>query len=304
VSAQPKLIYANSNGEFDQTTEFPSENLEFEGGSLRIKATIRPDEMPRGFVKNNNTEDTGIQVPVYSGRINTKNKAQIKYGRVEVVAKMPKGDWLWPAIWMMPANDNYGPWPASGEIDIAEGRGNNHTYSRGGVNVMSSALHWGPEKDTDMWWQTYKQRTARHNLYSDGFNTFGLEWSEKYLFTYLNNRLMMVMYTPFSGSMWKRGKFPPANSNGSALADPWSHTGRDNTPFDQEFYLILNLAVGGTNGWFDDGKHGKPWTDRSRNASEEFWNARDTWYPTWTQPYMEIKKVTMLQQCDGGKETI
>lgn len=267
-----------------------------------IKATIR-DKDKISHYRDTKSGDTHVKAPIFSARINTKDRASIKYGRVEVVAKMPKGDWLWPAIWMMPVNDTYGPWPASGEIDIAESRGNNHTYSQGGNNAISSTLHWGPEHDTDRWWQTSKQRTARHSVYSDGFNTFGLEWSEKYIFTYLNNRLMMVMYTPFSKAMWKRGKFPPANSNGSALVDPWSQTGRDNTPFDQEFYLVLNLAVGGTNGWFEDGKHGKPWADQSKNAVKEFWDTRHTWYPTWTQPYMEVKKVTMLQQCDGDEHS-
>lgn len=247
-------------------------------------------------------KESSFVPPVFSARINTKDSHTIKYGRVEVVAKMPKGDWLWPAIWMMPVNDTYGPWPASGEIDIVESRGNNHTYSQGGNNVISSSMHWGPEPDTDRWWQTSKKRTARHSVYSQGFNTFGLEWSEKYLFTYVNNRLMMVMYTPFAKSMWKRGKFPPANSNGTALFDPWSHTGKDNTPFDQRFYLILNLAVGGTNGWFKDGEDGKPWADKSKNAAKEFWDARSQWQPTWTQPYMEVKKVTMMQQCDGGED--
>lgn len=52
--------------------------------------------------------------PVRSARLNTKGKASIRYGRVEVVAKIPQGDWLWPAIWMLPQNDTYGPWPASG----------------------------------------------------------------------------------------------------------------------------------------------------------------------------------------------
>jgi beta-glucanase (GH16 family) len=73
---------------------------------LRIKATIQVDDELRTFTKNQETEEQGIQAPVFSARINTKSSASIKYGRVEVVAKMPKGDWLWPAIWMMPVNDN------------------------------------------------------------------------------------------------------------------------------------------------------------------------------------------------------
>ncbi|KAJ0122983.1 hypothetical protein J7T55_011444 [Diaporthe amygdali] len=317
---QPEIqVGGFGNGEFEETTDAP-ENLYVKGGNLFIKATLRDDsEITKDSIVDLGSRCTGkeyynciaatntapgnssIVPPVFSARINTKNSAKIKYGRVEVVAKMPKGDWLWPAIWMMPVNDTYGPWPASGEIDIAESRGNNHTHPQGGNNAVSSALHWGPDTDTDRWWQTFKKRTARHSVYSEGFNTFGVEWSQKYLFTYLNNRLMMVMYTPFAKSMWKRGKFPYANSNGTALQDPWSQTGRDNTPFDQEFYLILNLAVGGTNGWFKDGKSGKPWLDTSKNAPKEFWEARHSWFPTWTQPYMEVKKVTILQQCDGDE---
>lgn len=65
--------------------------------------------------------------PVMSGRINTRGKKSIRYGKVEVRAKLPQGDWLWPAIWMLPeGNDTstaqgtgvYGGWPVSGEIDV------------------------------------------------------------------------------------------------------------------------------------------------------------------------------------------
>lgn len=50
--------------------------------------------------------------------------------------------------------------------------------------------------------------------------------------------------------MWTYGKFHGESVNGSVPVDPWGSTGRANTPFDQEFFLILNVAVGGTNGWF------------------------------------------------------
>jgi beta-glucanase (GH16 family) len=48
----------------------------------------------------------------------------MRYGRVEVMAKLPKGDWIWPGIWLLPKGDVYRQWPASGEIDIVESRGN------------------------------------------------------------------------------------------------------------------------------------------------------------------------------------
>ncbi|KAK7737295.1 hypothetical protein SLS53_006598 [Cytospora paraplurivora] len=313
------------NGEFEMTTDAP-ENLFVNGSHLFLRATLQDEDLvtknnvldlgPKGSgtctgssqrecvaATNTTAGNSSIVPPVLSARINTKASARIKYGRVEVVAKLPKGDWLWPAIWMMPANSTYGPWPASGEIDIVESRGNNHTYAQGGDNVISSALHWGPDLDNDMWWRTYHKRTARHTTYSDGFNTFAVEWSQKYLFTYVNNRLMQVLYTPFreKENMWRRGGFPHANANGTELRDPWGRTGRPNTPFDHEFYLVINLAVGGTNGWFKDGKSGKPWLDTSPKANKDFWAARGQWYPTWTQPYIEVKSVRIDQQCDGDE---
>ena len=251
---------------------------------------------------NTTTGNASIVPPTKSGRINTKKGATIKYGRVEVTAKLPRGDWLWPAIWMMPVKDTYGAWPTSGEIDIMESRGNNHTYEQGGNNIISSALHWGPNQANDAWWRTNNKQRILRGSYADEFNTFGIEWSEKYLFTYLNSRLLQVMYVSFDKAMWSRGDFPEADTNGTRIVDAWSQTGRDNTPFDHEFYLILNLAVGGTNGWFEDGKSGKPWVNDSPNAKKDFWEARERWLETWEQPQMEVSRVVMLQQCNGNED--
>ena len=88
-----------------------------------------------------------------------------------------------------------------------------------------------------------------------------------------------------------------SDSNGTRLVDPWSQTGSDATPFDQNFYLILNVAVGGTNGWFTDGESSKPWVDGSQTAKLEFWQAKNQWYPTWEQNgQMSVKSVKMWQQ--------
>ena len=244
-----------------------------------------------------NTTNGTVVNPVKSARLNTKKAAFIKYGRVEVEAKIPAGDWLWPAIWMLPVKNTYGPWPASGEIDIMESRGNNYTYPQGGDNIVSSTLHWGPDPDDDGWWRDNKKLEALHTTWSSGFHTYGLEWSEKYVFSYIDTRLLQALYTNFDQPFWQRGHFPPADANGTRLVDPWSQTGRDSTPFDQDFYLILNVAVGGTNGWFQDGVEGKPWVDASPTAKKDFWDARHTWFPTWQEGgEMQIKSVKMWQQ--------
>lgn len=293
-----------------------NENAFIQDGQLHIKPTLQDVDL---ITKNNvmnftanklctstllsncvaitNITNGTIVNPVKSARLSTKKGATIKYGRVEVTAQLPAGDWLWPAIWMMPVQETYGPWPLSGEIDIMESRGNNYTYAQGGNDIVSSALHWGPNFANDAWWRTNVKRKALHSTFSDGFHTYGVEWSEKYLFTYIDTRLLQVLYTNFNQPLWQRGTFPLSDSNGTRLVDPWSKTGRLQTPFDQEFYLILNVAVGGTNGWFKDGASGKPWVDTSATASKDFWDARSQWQPTWEERgQMIIKKVQMWQQ--------
>ncbi|RKF61049.1 Beta-1,3-glucan-binding protein [Erysiphe neolycopersici] len=311
------------NGQFEQTT-ITDENVYVENGKLIIKPTLQESFLIEQNSVINLTSDgicssnllsncvtitnltTGTIVqPVKSGRINTKMGARIKYGRVEVTAKLPAGDWLWPAIWMLPVNATYGIWPASGEIDIMESRGNNHTYAQGGNNVISSTLHWGPDIANDAWWRTNSKRTSLHTTYTKTEHVFGLEWSQKYIFTYVDTVLLQVLYTNFNEPLYARGLFPLSDINVTKMIDEWSRTGHKQTPFDQEFYLVINVAVGGTNGWFEDGTSGKPWVDHSPTASKDFWDARDEWYPTWTAPgagKMEISSVKMWSQCDGNED--
>lgn len=311
---QDSYAYYRSNGQFEWTTG-TDENVYVQDGTLFIKPTLQNDSYvetdqvinllgngctgdtwSQCITGTNSTNGTIIQ-PVKSGRINTKSSKFIKYGKVEVTAKLPTGDWLWPAIWLLPVDNVYGAWPRSGEIDIVESRGNNYTYAQGGNNVVSSTLHWGPDSYNDGYYLTNYKRQALHTTYGEGFHTFGLEWSEKYLYTFIDSRLLQIGYTKFSRSFWSRGDFPSANSSGAQLTNPWVATGLDQTPFDQDFYLILNVAVGGTNGWFADGASGKPWVDDDPKAKSEFWDARDQWYPTWEKSgNMQIKRVVMMQQ--------
>ncbi|MCJ1426790.1 hypothetical protein MMC29_004693 [Sticta canariensis] len=303
------------NGQFEQTT-VTDENVFIQDGKLHIKPTLQDEKLiqsnnvidlhKQGICSSDvwanchavtNVTNGTIVNPVKSGRINTKKGATIKYGRVEVTATLPEGDWLWPAIWLLPVKDTYGQWPKSGEIDIVEGRGNNYTYAQGGNNIVSSALHWGPNSANDAWWRTNVKRNALHTTFSKKVHTFGLEWSEKYLFTYIDTRLLQVLYTNFDEPLWKRGQFPLSDSNGTRLVDPWSQSGDLSSPFNQDFYLILNVAIGGTNGWFEDGKSGKPWVDLSPTAKLDFWNARAQWQPTWeNNGQMIVSSVKMWQQ--------
>ena len=112
-----------------------------------------------------------------------------------------------------------------------------------------------------------------------------------------------VFFVKFSSSkyknMWDRGNFGSSIVNHSALFDPWSQTGKKNTPFDQAFYLILNVAVGGTNGFFKDGVSNKPWADASPTATKAFWDSQQLWYPSWGKGAdrgLSVKSVKMWSE--------
>ena len=80
---------------------------------------------------------------------------------MEVRAKLPKGDWLWPAIWLLPRYNEYGTWPASGEIDIMESRGN-VGYPKefgGGPESFGSTLHWGPDWSVNQFMKTHAEKS-------------------------------------------------------------------------------------------------------------------------------------------------
>jgi len=197
---------------------------------------------------------------------------------------------------MLPTTSTYGAWPASGEIDIMESRGNNYTYPTGGNNVVLQTTHWGPSPDFDMSHVTNAGLPAAHAPWPSTFHVFGMQWTEKYIFTYIDSRVQQVLYQKFDKPAIQRGNFPKTWANGTMVVDVWANA-TDAAPFDQDFYLIISLAVGGTNGWFKDGLGGKAWSDNSQTAKLDFWNDRANWYPTWKeQGQMEVQSVKMWQQ--------
>jgi len=311
------LVFSDEFDEFDlakwehEITASGGGNWEFEyytnnrtnsfvkNGVLYIKPTLTADTIgeaglksatlnlwggePANLCTGNNfygCERTGggggnILNPIQSARIRTSSSFNFKYGRVEVKAKLPKGDWIWPAIWMMPRRNSYGDWPASGEIDIVESRGNAAGYPAGGVDVLGSTLHWGPYWAVDPYTLTHKELKAPSGDWNSDFHIFGMFWDATGIYTYVDTQSNQVLVVNFTATdFWTRGGW------GNTYANPWA--GRPNAaPFDQEFYLTLNVAVGGTNGYFPDGQGNKPWVNTDPNAINAFWNGKNQWYPTW-----------------------
>ncbi|GIW48808.1 MAG: hypothetical protein KatS3mg079_284 [Caloramator sp.] len=169
--------------------------------------------------KENVTDQFGTVLNYTSGKIKTKGKYSKKYGRIEVRAKLPEGKGLWPAIWMLPEKDTYGGWAASGEIDIMEAWGSN-------PNKVAGTIHYGSTWPNN----TY---TGKEYLFSEGqsvssdFHTYAIEWEPGEIRWYVDGNLYQVQNNWYSKDPITGEKFSfPA-------------------PFDQNFYIILNLAVGG-----------------------------------------------------------
>ncbi|KAJ6492438.1 glycoside hydrolase family 16 protein [Mycena vitilis] len=239
-----------------------------------------------------------------SGDESTLSRGKLRYGKVEVRAKMPTGDWLWPAIWMLPVNGTYGPWPRSGEIDLVESRGNGIRYTNRGANYVQGALNWGPTPTLNGVSKSYSWWTEKRTPFSDGFHTYTMEWTEGWLRISVDTRLHTLLDMRFNEPFWKRGEFPETvvgqNGQLEALQDPWVN-GTNATPFDQDFYLIMNVAVGGTNGWFPDGQGDKPWLNHAGNPMKDFIDGKSQWLPTWPQDVeqraMVVDYVRMWKHC-------
>jgi beta-glucanase (GH16 family) len=150
--------------------------------------------------------------PYTSARINTKKKGDWLYGRIEAKAKLPYGKGTWPAIWMLSTDWKYGGWPASGEIDIMEHVG----YDQ---NVIHGTIHTEAYNHMK---NTQKEGKITSTDVSNTFHVYAINWSQDKIEFAVDDKIYHTV-TKANGEDYKG----------------W--------PFDQSFYLILNLAVGG--GW-------------------------------------------------------
>lgn len=216
--------------------------------------------------------------PIRSARIRTLDSFSFKYGTLEVRAKMPAGDWLWPAIWLLPSRSVYGDWPRSGEIDLLESRGNRRLFA-GNTNVGSeqvgSTLHFGPRWDANGWPTAHYEKNSRPS-FSDTFHVYRMVWTPNLIQFLVDGNIVGTVEA--GEGFWKRGNF-----QNSQFTNPWAGATKM-APFDQEFHLIINLAVGGVNFFPDsfqnEGAY-KPWWNTSPTAPRDFWRGKNGWLPTW-----------------------
>lgn len=191
--------HGGGNNELQFYVDRP-ENVRVENGNLVIEA--RRGKFGSG----------GVEKEFTSGRVRTKRHASWKYGRFEIRAKLPGGQGIWPAIWMLPDKEPYGGWAASGEIDIMELVG--HEW-----DTVHGTLHHGASWPNNV--HTGQPFKLKKGNFGDDFHVFALEWEEGEIRWYVDGKLYQTQ------NQWSStgGKFP--------------------APFDQPFHLILNVAVGG-----------------------------------------------------------
>ena len=179
-----------------------SKNIYIEDGCLVLKPV--------------KTVDVDGKVSYTSGRVNTQNKHNFKYGLFEAKVKVPQGQGFLPAFWMMPADENlYGQWPRCGELDIMEVMGQKTDTSYG-------TIHYGNPHSESQGTCTLKQGS-----FSEEYHIFSAEWEPGRISWYVDGRLIHTENDWYSAAEGQGEITYPA-------------------PFDQPFYIILNLAVGGS----------------------------------------------------------
>lgn len=195
------------NNELEHYTN-STKNVFLENGNLNIKAYEEPKSFP---------QDPNRYALYSSGKITTKDNFSMKYGRIDIRAKLPKGNGVWPALWMLPNDDTYGAWAASGEIDIMEAKGRL-------PGITSGALHFGGQ------WPVNRYISGEYvfqngQTFDSDYHVYSLVWEEDNLKWYVDGKCFFKV----TREQWYSVSAP----------------NNPNAPFDKEFYIIMNLAIGG-----------------------------------------------------------
>ena len=189
-----------------------------DGGNLELQYyTARPvnSRVEDGrLVIEAHREDYQVGGQTYrftSARLRTAGKQDFLYGKIEARIKLPRGTGLWPAFWMMPTDNVYGGWAASGEIDIME--------SANDMYIIGGTIHYGGEWPDNV----YSGNTYSNGMdFSADYHIYSIEWEPDVIRWYVDS----ILYS--TKTSW------------------WSSGGEYPAPFNQRFHIILNLAVGGT----------------------------------------------------------
>ncbi|XP_050336421.1 gram-negative bacteria-binding protein 1 isoform X1 [Bactrocera neohumeralis] len=273
-------------------------NAEITNGMLKIEPRIWGNDNPDADIRRGNLnlgvrctayQNSDIECrrqafgrvvlpPILTARINTKHAFSFKYGRVEVRAKLPQGDWLFPLLLLEPLANLYGQQAyASGQMRIAFIRSNLNLQTSGGIEMGGRVLYGGAVLRPEASYRnTFMVNTSRDAHFGATFHIYSLTWDDQ--------RLSFEVDGQKYGSI--DGGFAQ-HEMGQNYA--WTN-GNHMAPFDQEFFITLGVAAGG-HGDFSDDSLSKPWANTSPKAALNFWRDRGNWKSTWTNPSLIVDYV-------------
>ena len=199
------------NGELQFYTD-KEDNIRVEEGLLKITAKYE------SYEGKNYT----------SARINTQDKFEFTYGRVEMRAKLPNWEGMWPAFWLLGANIDEIGWPNCGELDILEHGDYVKDSTSDDPGLISSAVHYGPQDysrqttnvPNKIFFDTGQERFIRSEKIIEQpfeeYHTYSMQWAPDKIQFFIDDEMHF--------------EFPMQSQH---------------SPFDKPFFLLLNLAVGG-----------------------------------------------------------
>ncbi len=223
-----EACWGGGNNERQCYTDRP-DNIRVADGLLHLMA--KP-EVFTGPLYSDARPDRGTETrrqEYTSGKVRTRGLASWRYGRFSARLKLPAGQGAWPAFWMMPAQSVYGRWPLSGELDIMEAVNLAEPCADcpgGEEQRTSAALHFGDTAPDNTYLFAHADGTRRPGP-SEEWRVYSVEWAEGVIQWFVD------------GEMFFRLESDDWNTVAPNAA------GRAHAPFDEPFYLILNLAVGG-----------------------------------------------------------
>ncbi|XP_023245526.1 beta-1,3-glucan-binding protein-like isoform X2 [Copidosoma floridanum] len=264
------------------------ETVDFRNGIFRIKPSLFEDDYGEDavFIGQMRLADCSSTIqqecqqhaasyhilpPIVSAKIVTKNHFEFRYGVIEVRAKFPEGDWLYPEIWLEPLYKSYDKQYANARINLGLARGNAVLTRTGnitedyGARLLEFGVGYG--NGANFQESLVKKISPKNQPWNKAWHVYKTIWTSRGFVFYVDEEEVGRLTPTTSG--W--------SSNVDAVPDKMM-------PFDEKFYVTIGLGVGGIRAFPDNTQtdsYLKPWKNVNAKAMLYFWEAKNKWLPSW-----------------------